>query len=122
MSKSGKSQKRPRASKPGLILLGLDENGKPRAARFPGSQVAAVKKAAKRLSMVAVPSVIVADALRTTHEAWLAAPGKKGQPHKDSNVRRLLPRYKMLETRYPLGWLDQYHEAWTLLNEVVAQP
>jgi hypothetical protein len=67
-----------------------------------------------------VPSAIVADALRTTHQAWLAMPGKKGQPHKDSNVRRLLPDYRVLQSQYRLGWLDRYHEAWTLLDEVVA--
>jgi hypothetical protein len=66
-----------------------------------------------------VPSAVVADALRTTHRAWLNMPGKKGQAHKDSNVRRLLPHYKVLESQYPLGWLDQYREAWALLDEVV---
>jgi hypothetical protein len=67
-----------------------------------------------------VPSAIVATALRTTHQTWLASPGKHGQPHKDSNVRRLLPHYKVLASQYPLGWLDRYYEAWTLLDEVVA--
>jgi hypothetical protein len=69
-----------------------------------------------------IPSAVVADALRTTHQAWLAAPGKNGRPHKDSLVRRLVPHYKILEARYPLGWLDQYHEAWQLLDAVAAQP
>jgi len=56
MRKSGKSRKRPRASdqKPGVIVLGLDENGKPRAARFPGSLLAAIKRAAKQMNMVAI--------------------------------------------------------------------
>lgn len=69
-----------------------------------------------------VPSAVVAQALHATHQAWLAMPGKKGQPHKDSNVRRLLPHYKVLESKYPLGWLDKYHEAWSLLDEVIALP
>lgn len=69
-----------------------------------------------------VPSAVVAKALRTTHRAWMSTPGKKGQAHKDSNVRRLLPHYKMLESQYPLGWLDKYSDAWSLLEEVATRP
>ena len=65
-----------------------------------------------------VPSAVVADALHTTHRSWLKMPGKKGQSHKDSNVRRLLPNYKVPETQYVTGWLDQFYEAWPLLDQV----
>ena len=52
----------------------------------------------------------------------MSTPGKKGQSHKDSNVRRLLPHYKILESQYPLGWLDKYSDAWSLLEEVATRP
>jgi hypothetical protein len=66
-----------------------------------------------------VPSFVVSRALSVTHQAWLSLPGRNGQPHKDSNVRRLLPHYKVMETEYPRGWLDRYYEAWSLLDEIV---
>lgn len=64
-----------------------------------------------------IPSAIVAEAVRKSHAAWLAAPGKV---HKDSNVRRLLPNYEALfrpqPNPYPQGWMDQYLGAWGLLG------
>ncbi len=65
-----------------------------------------------------VPSKIVADAIREMHVIWLGLPGKNGQPHKDSNVRRLLPNYTRLlknhpdSKKYGSGWLDIYKENW----------
>ena len=43
-----------------------------------------------------LPSARVAEVLFTAHRKWLTNPGKKGQPRKDSAVRRLVPDY----TRY----------------------
>lgn len=64
-----------------------------------------------------IPSAIVAKALHATHRAWLAMPGKKGQAHNDSNVRRLRPEYKNLELdAYKSGWIEKYREAWQLLE------
>jgi hypothetical protein len=61
-----------------------------------------------------VPSTIVADALQTAHRAWLARPGRNGQPHKDGEMRRFLPDYSRegLSDRYGPGWLEPYREAW----------
>jgi hypothetical protein len=67
-----------------------------------------------------VPSAIVADAIATTHQAWLAAPGMKGRVRQDSKVRRFLPNYHVGLPQYQSGWLDQYCEAWAQLDEVVA--
>jgi hypothetical protein len=53
-----------------------------------------------------VPSKVVAEVLRQDHKAWLAAPGSRGQPHKDNPVRRL---------RNEEGWLKAYRECWDLL-------
>jgi hypothetical protein len=67
-----------------------------------------------------LPSARVAEALSTTHRKWLANPGKHGQPHKDSPMRRLLPDYSNIfgatDNPYPMGWLDQYRDAWQLLR------
>ena len=40
-----------------------------------------------------VPSRVVADVVSKSHKAWLATPGTKGQPHRDSEVRRVRPTY-----------------------------
>jgi hypothetical protein len=65
-----------------------------------------------------VPSAKVANVIRVSHEAWLAAPGKNGRPHRDSEMRRLLPDYdKMgLTIGHGAGWLDAYREAWDELQ------
>ena len=67
-----------------------------------------------------LPSSLVADVLTQSHQKWLATPGKNGQPHQDSPMRRLLPDYTRIFGRannpYPLGWLDSYRDAWPLLK------
>jgi hypothetical protein len=40
-----------------------------------------------------VPSGIVADAISLSHAKWLSIPGKSGRPHKNGDMRRLLPDY-----------------------------
>jgi hypothetical protein len=50
-----------------------------------------------------VPSKVVAEYTRSTHKAWLKAPGKKGQRHKDSSIRNF---------RDPEG---KYLDRWELL-------
>lgn len=64
-----------------------------------------------------IPSVVVADVLKCSHESWLNTPGKKGQQRKDGNMRRLLPDYsKNGLQKYSKGWLDQYSEKWSILD------
>jgi len=65
-----------------------------------------------------VPSPIVADALKLSHEKWLSMPGRDGQPHNDNTMRRFRSNYDNLGlvSAYPEGWLDQYRDAWALLN------
>jgi hypothetical protein len=63
-----------------------------------------------------VPSLTVANALKITHEKWLAEPGKNGQVHNDSNVRRLREVYPLVAEKYPLGWMDPYRENWDQLK------
>ena len=58
-----------------------------------------------------IPSSVVAKAIQRDHEIWLATPGKSGQPHKDTNLRRLKPNMKGTED----GWMDEFLEAWHLI-------
>lgn len=66
-----------------------------------------------------VPSEIVADVLQTMHQAWLDNPGKHGQKHNDSDMRRFMPDYSRTSGtgvgKYIRGWLDEYREAWSLI-------
>jgi hypothetical protein len=63
-----------------------------------------------RPSVHLLPSVLVADVLRTSHQKWLLNPGAKGQAHRDGVMRRLIPDYARVfgptENPYPKGWLD----------------
>ena len=67
-----------------------------------------------------LPSKVVAKVLKESHLAWLARPGKKGQPHKDGPMRRLLPDYSREfgphSNQHSKGWLDQYRDAWGQLG------
>jgi hypothetical protein len=78
------------------------------------------KTPSARPAVHVVPSALVANVLSVTHRKWLATPGKKGQPHKDGPMRRLLPDYTRtfgpIDCPYPKGWLDEYRDAWRLLG------
>jgi hypothetical protein len=65
-----------------------------------------------------VPSPVVAEILQKSYRAWLTKPGKKGQEHKDTLMRRFLPDYSHwgLGEKYGKGWLDDYHERWDLIG------
>jgi hypothetical protein len=63
-----------------------------------------------------VPSKVVAEVVRQSHKAWLTAPGRRGQPHKDNPVRRLGSGYADLPG-YEEGWLEAYRERWDLLRD-----
>jgi hypothetical protein len=47
-----------------------------------------------------VPSEVVAAHCKTTHLEWLATPGRKGQPHNDSTMRK----YADLDSKYLGRW------------------
>ncbi len=70
-----------------------------------------------------ISSKAVAEVISTAHKIWLSLPGKKGKPHKDTDMRRFLPDYsKTLKTDHPFikehseGWLDEYKENWDILG------
>jgi len=66
-----------------------------------------------------VPSKIVAEVLKWTHQAWLQKPGKNNRAHKDTDFRRFVPDYGFYLGsecgEYGCGWLDHYKEAWQTL-------
>ncbi|MFC7611767.1 hypothetical protein [Teichococcus aestuarii] len=66
-----------------------------------------------------VPSTIVATVIASTHQAWLAAPGKSGQQRTDTDFRRFLPDYDRVDPGlgYSKGWLEPYREKWSLIEE-----
>lgn len=49
-----------------------------------------------------VPSKIVADTISKEHQLWLETPGKKGQPHKDTNIRNFFDKDDIYLDRWDL--------------------
>jgi len=73
-----------------------------------------------------LPSSKVADSLKRCHDAWLESPGRNGQAHNETNMRRLKPDHlnydppssegKVAIAEYSNGWLDHYREKWSVLG------
>jgi hypothetical protein len=63
-----------------------------------------------------MPSSKVAQVVRDVHATWLARPGKHGQAHNDSKMRRIRPKWPFEAPGVYDGWMDQYREAWSLLG------
>lgn len=84
------------------------------------------KRPSDRTVSYVLPSKVVANSIRRCHQVWLATPGRNGRPHKDSDVRRLVPdnshirpitaQGKAVIDQYRSGWLDQYRENWSVLG------
>ena len=49
-----------------------------------------------------VPSDIVADTIKTSHQNWLKTPGKKGQQHKDTTIRVFEDKEDLFHNRWDL--------------------
>lgn len=65
-----------------------------------------------------IPSRIVAEVIKTSHQVWLSEPGKRGQSRKDTDFRRMLPDYDRMGIMFGFGagWMDQYRENWASLR------
>lgn len=65
-----------------------------------------------------IPSGTVASVIKTSHQAWLSEPGKKGQQRKDTDFRRMLPDYDRmgLVFGFGAGWMERYYENWDILR------
>ena len=44
----------------------------------------------ERAEFYIVPSAVVANFVRESHQAWLGKPGRDGRPHKDSKMRQFM--------------------------------
>jgi hypothetical protein len=88
------------------------------------------------VSFFVLPSNVVAKVCELSHAIWLAIPNAKGASHKDSEMRRLLPKYelpkyarKQMHEPSPLhkdflnlhgeGWLEHYRSVWDLIGDKV---
>lgn len=64
-----------------------------------------------------IPSAVVAEAVTTSHKAWMDKPDRHGLPHKENEMRLLLPAYSWVkDARFALGWMRPYHERWDLIS------
>ena len=59
-----------------------------------------------------IPARVVAEVVRRDHQLWLDTPGKKGQAHNPTKMRRIKPSVVSM----PEGWMDEYLENWDLLT------
>ena len=60
-----------------------------------------------------VPSKEIAAVLQLSHQTWLKTPGRRGQVHKDTKMRRVRPHYPDLDlVAYPKGWMECYKDGW----------
>lgn len=57
-----------------------------------------------------IPSKVVAETIKESHQKWLDTPGVKGQKHKTTELRRISPKMKL--EHVPDNWLDKYSENW----------
>lgn len=64
-----------------------------------------------------IPSAVVAEHVKSTHRAWLTDPNAKAGSRNDGDRRKLHVHTKNPAiAEYQRGWLDQYEEAWHLLD------
>jgi hypothetical protein len=67
-----------------------------------------------------IPSQVVADVLKRSHETWLKTPGRGGRAHRTNPVRQVLPAYGFpMPDKYQEGWMEEYRERWDLLRAAV---
>jgi len=93
-----------------------------------------LSKDTNKSEIYVVDSKVVANSVKTSHKIWLKLPGKKGQKHKDTSMRRLMRDYKANFTKiknykeylskdevefinqHSQGWLDKYKDAWHIIK------
>lgn len=71
---------------------------------------------AEHPTVYVIPAKVVAKVVRESHANWLGRPGRNGQLHNDSDMRRIRNSYGWLVKSAPDGWMDKYLEAWDLVE------
>ena len=66
-----------------------------------------------------IPSKVVADILKRSHQAWLDTPGKGGRPHVDWPMRRITASYTFDPALGP-DWMHKYRNAWEQISTGVS--
>lgn len=66
-----------------------------------------------------VPAVRVAEVVQESHATWLAKPGKQGQAHNQTDMRRIRAKFGMGLRSAPDGWLNEFLEKWDLIENHV---
>ena len=64
-----------------------------------------------------VPSQVVSEILKEGHKYFLSTTGRNGQKHNDNSMRSLASDYKDRLKSAPKNWLDEFLEAWNLLDK-----
>jgi hypothetical protein len=60
-----------------------------------------------------IPAAVVAEVVQKDHQIWLDTPGKKGQAHNPSLMRRIRPKASSQQD----GWMDKYLENWSQIAD-----
>jgi hypothetical protein len=63
-----------------------------------------------------VPALQVAKVVTESHAKWLRTPGKKGQSHNETDMRRIRNSYGAGLKSAPDGWMEKYLENWALIS------
>ena len=63
-----------------------------------------------------VPAEKVAKVIKESHATWLKTPGKKGQKHNDTSMRKINNRNSLGIKSAPNGWMNEYLEKWSQLE------
>jgi hypothetical protein len=63
-----------------------------------------------------VPALQVSKVVTESHATWLSTPGKKGQNHNETDMRRIRNCYGMNLKSAPDGWMEKYLENWELIS------
>ncbi len=59
-----------------------------------------------------IPASVVAAVIKKDHQTWLDTPGRNGQAHNPTLMRRIRPS----SPDHPEGWMDQYLENWSQIS------
>jgi hypothetical protein len=62
-----------------------------------------------------VPSGIVAEHVKASHQTWLAGEPKRGSARKDGERRAMHKKCDPLD-QYPEGWMDRYKNNWEIIR------
>jgi hypothetical protein len=60
-----------------------------------------------------IPAAVVAEVIKKDHLIWLDTPGKQGQAHNPTQMRRIRP----ISFGQEEGWMDKYLENWSQITE-----